>query len=89
MITNVTDAEIELSRSAGKLFARGKDAFVDKSVSSQPLFKHPWLIAAVMLSVLAIATGGALYVRPLSGDMQAAQAASKAAAAPAVLGVFG
>ena len=58
-------------------------------MDSQPLFKHPWLIAAAMFTVLALATGGALYVRPLSGDMQAAHAPSKAALASAVLGIAG
>jgi len=58
-------------------------------MDSQPLFKHPWLIAAAMFTALAVATGGALYVRPLSGDMQAAHAQSKAALASAVLGIAG
>jgi hypothetical protein len=33
-----------------------------------PLFRHPRLMAAVMLVVLAVVTGSALYVRPLSGQ---------------------
>ena len=58
-------------------------------MDSQPLFKHPWLISTAMFTVLALATGGALYVRPLSGDMPAAQAHSNAALPPAWLGVRG
>jgi hypothetical protein len=42
-----------------------------------------------MFTALALATGGALYVRPLSGDMQAAHAQSTAAVASAVLAVPG
>jgi hypothetical protein len=62
---------------------------MDQPLDSQPLFKHPWLIAAAMFTALALATGGALYVRPLSGDMQAAHAQSAAAVASAVLAVPG
>ena len=58
-------------------------------LNSQPLFKHPWLIATAMFTVLALATGGALYVRPLSGDMPAAQAHGNAALPAALLGVRG
>jgi hypothetical protein len=36
---------------------------------SAPLFKHPRLIAAAMLVVLAAVSGAALYVRPLSGEL--------------------
>jgi hypothetical protein len=42
-----------------------------------------------MLSVLAIVTGAALYVRPLTSDAQLAHAQGKAATASAVLGVRG
>ena len=34
-----------------------------------PLFKHPRLIAAALLAVLAIVNAVALYVRPLSGEL--------------------
>ena len=54
---------------------------------NQPLFRHPRIIATAMIALLAVLVGGALYVRPLSGDPPAAQAQSKAAVAPAVLGV--
>jgi hypothetical protein len=57
--------------------------------TSAPLFRHPRLIAAMMIAVLAVLVGGALYVRPLSGDLQAAHAQSKPAVAPAVLDVSG
>jgi non-ribosomal peptide synthetase component E (peptide arylation enzyme) len=46
--------------------------------ASEPLFRHPRLIAATMIAVLALLVGGALCVRPLSGDLQAAHAQSKA-----------
>jgi hypothetical protein len=38
-----------------------------------PLFRHPRLIAAGLIAALAVATGGALYVRPLSGEMRTAR----------------
>jgi len=51
---------------------------------SRPLFRHPRLIAATMIAALTVLVGGALYVRPLSGELQAAH--SRAAVAPAALG---
>jgi hypothetical protein len=55
----------------------------------RPLFPHRGLIAAAMLSILAIVTGAALYVRPLS-EAQPAHAQGKAATTvSAVLGVRG
>jgi hypothetical protein len=56
----------------------------------RPLFPHRGLIAAAMLAVLAVVTGAALYVRPLSSDAQLAHAQGKAATTvSAVLGVRG
>jgi uncharacterized UPF0146 family protein len=54
-------------------------------MNSEPLFRHPRLIAAAMLTALAVAVGGALYVRPLSGD--APQAQNKSSAVALILGV--
>jgi hypothetical protein len=45
----------------------------DTMNEDRPLFAHPRLIAAGLIAVLALATGGALYVRPLSGETQAAR----------------
>ena len=56
----------------------------------RPLFQHSGLIAAAMLSVLALVTAAALYVRPLSSDGQLARGQSKApTTASAILGVRG
>jgi len=55
----------------------------------RPLFPHRRLIAAVMVGVLAVVAGAALYVRPLSSDAQPARAQGKAATVSAVLGVRG
>jgi len=46
-----------------------------------PLFKHPRLMAAALLAVLAFVNGAALYVRPLSGGATVA----KHTASPEVL----
>jgi len=54
----------------------------------RPLFPHRRLIAAVMVGVLAVVTGAALYVRPLS-EAQPAHAQGNAATVSAVLGVRG
>jgi len=56
----------------------------------RPLFPHSGLIAAAMLTVLAVVTAAALYVRPLSSDAQLAHGQGKAATTvAAVLGVRG
>jgi hypothetical protein len=43
---------------------------------ARPLFKHPRLLGAAMLVVLALVTGAALYVRPLSAETSQAQSAA-------------
>jgi len=56
---------------------------------SRPLFPHRRLIAAALVAFLTVVTSGALYMRPLSGDMPAAQVRGNAAIISAVLGVRG
>jgi hypothetical protein len=43
-----------------------------------PLFKHKRLIAVAMLGILAALSAGALYVRPLSGDLATATRSGRA-----------
>jgi hypothetical protein len=56
---------------------------------SRPLFPHRGLIAAALVGFLTVVTSAALYMRPLSGDMQPARAHGNAASISAVLGVRG
>jgi hypothetical protein len=56
---------------------------------SRPLFAHSRLIAAALVGFLTVVTSAALYMRPLSGDLQPARAHGNAAITSAVLGVKG
>ena len=55
----------------------------------RPLFAHPRLIAAALLIALSAVTGAALYVRPLSSDVQLARGQAGAAPISAILAVRG
>ena len=56
---------------------------------TDPLFPNPGLIAAAIVSLLAVVTAAALYVRPLSSYAQAAHSQGMAATVSAILGVRG